>query len=266
MSKFVKLSVLALSLAAAGTAMAQAQDGQWRGSVGASGAITQGNSESRSVAISGNLNRATAVDRITLNALINRAQGTARVLNADGTLSSTSQNVAANNASLFGQYDYNITSDIYGYGNLGFLRDGQQDLNLRTSVGAGLGYHVIKAPDMTFDVYGGLGYSADKYGSNKTVNGETGTSFSRASVVLGEASTHAIGPQLTAYQSVELQPGISGDKAMLIKATAGGSVALTNTISATLGLTNNYNSKPALGNKKNDLSILTGVNVKLGAN
>ena len=43
-------------------------------------------------------------------------------------------------------------------------------------------------------------------------------------------------------------------------------VAMSGTMSLTVGLTDSYNSKPPAGSKKNDVAVFTGLNVKFGAN
>ena len=58
---------------------------------------------------------------------------------------------------------------------------------------------------------------------------------------------------------------MSGDKAFLAKFNAGLSVAMSNTMNLTVGVTDAYNSKPGAGLKKNDFGLFTGVNVKFGA-
>ena len=117
---------------------------------------------------------------------------------------------------------------------------------------------------MTFDVLGGVGYMADKYNISRNVGGKTDTSFDRANVYLAEASSHQLSSTTSLKQRLDVYSGVSGDKAMLVKLSAGLSVAMNSTLSLTVGLTDTYNSKPALGTKSNDAGLFTGVNVKFG--
>jgi putative salt-induced outer membrane protein len=90
--------------------------------------------------------------------------------------------------------------------------------------------------------------------------------FSRASLYLGEESSHQLSDTVSFKQRLELYPGLSGDKAKIMKFTAGLGVAMSGTMSLTVGLTDSYNSKPPAGSKKNDVAVFTGLNVKFGAN
>ncbi len=253
-----KLSCIALGITAATGALAQAKtDGQWRGAGGAALSATSGNTSSTSLLLNADAARATAADKITLGGNINYAKSK----NAAGVDQTT-----ANKWAGFGQYDYNLTPQLFAFGKLGLEADKLIDLSLRTSLAGGLGYKVINTEQTTFDLFGGLGYTNDKYSVKQTIAGKTDTSFSRASVYLGEASTHQLSPTVAFKQRLELYPGISGDKAMLAKFNAGLAVAMSSTLNLTVGLTDSYNSKPPVGVKKNDLGLFTGINVKFGAN
>jgi putative salt-induced outer membrane protein len=111
-----------------------------------------------------------------------------------------------------------------------------------------------------------VGYSTDKYKETQTIGSDTGKSFSRSSLFLGEESTHQLSASTAFKQRLELYPGITGDKAKIAKFSAGLAVAMSSTLSLNVGLTDNFNNTPPAGQKKNDLGIFTGVNLKLGAN
>ena len=230
-------------------------DGLWRGTGGAALSATSGNTQATSLQLNADGSRATADDKISLGGVINYAK------NKTGGVDQTTSNKWA----AFGQYDYNLSPQLYAFGKLGFESDKQIDLSLRTAVAGGLGYKVINTDPLTFDVFGGLGYTTDKYSTERTISSETGTTFSRASVYLGEASTHKLTSTVSFKQRLDLYPGVSGDKAVLAKFNAGLAVAMTDTLNLTVGVTDTYNSKPADGTKKNDFGLFTGVNVKFGA-
>lgn len=230
-------------------------DGLWRGSGGAALSATSGNTSTSSLLVTAEAVRATTTDKTSLGATVNRAK------NRTGGASQTT----ADRWALLGQYDYNLSPRVYGFGKLGFEADKLIDLDLRASLAAGLGYKVISTPETAFDVLAGGAYTRDKYGLTQTINGKTDTRFSRASVYFGESSSHKLSPTVTFKQRLDLYPGISGDKAVLAKFTAGLAVAISSTLNLTVGLTDNYNSKPPAGTKANDVGLFTGINVKFGA-
>ena len=237
---------------------AQAQekaDGQWRGAAGAALSATSGNSSTKALSLSVDTARATAADKTTLGAFVNYGSS-----KAAGVKSTTANKWAA-----FGQYDFNLSPRIVAFGRLGLEGDGLTDLDLRSALAGGLGYKLVDTKDTKFTVYGGLGYTTDKYGSAQTIGGKTGTSFSRSSLYLAEESSHQLSPTVSFKQRLDLFPGMSGDKAKIAKFTAGLSVAMSSTLNLNVGLVDNYNSKPAAGSKKNDLALFTGVNMKFGA-
>lgn len=192
---------------------------------------------------------------LTVGGLIHYAQN--KTLGVDQT--------TMNRWSGFGQYDYNLSPRAFAFSKLSLDGDELIELNQRASLAVGLGYKVIKSDRMTFDVLGGVGYMADKYDIAQNIGGKTGTSFNRANIYLAEASSHQLSSTTSLRQRLDVYSGVSGDKAVLVKFSAGLSVAMNSTLSLTVGLTDTYNSKPALGTKSNDAGLFTGVNVKFGS-
>ena len=251
------ISLLGLALLAALPAARAADktDGLWRGNGAAAFSYASGNTSSRSLLLSVDAVRATTADKITLGA--NANYGRSR---QNGVTETTSEKWAAG-----GQYDFNLSPRLYAFGKLGLEGDKLADLDLRSTLAAGLGYKLISTPQTSFDLLAGVAYTTDKYGDLQTIGGRTDTRFSRSSLMLGEASSHELSSTVSFKQRLELYPGLSGDKAKLAKFTAGLGVAMSSTMQLTVGLTDNYNSKPPLGMKKNDLGVFTGVNLKFGA-
>jgi putative salt-induced outer membrane protein len=257
-STLVRLSLISATCFASGAALAEPPktDGLWRGVGGASLAISQGNSESQSLLVNVDMASLTTTDKISLGGNIN--YGRAKV---DGVNKTTSDKWAT-----FGQYDYNLTPQLFVFGKLSFEGDNVANLTLRSTLAGGVGYKVIETKEMTFNVFGGAAYSTDKYDVRQTIGSRVGTGFSRSSLFLGEESTHQLSASTSFKQRLELYPGLSGDKAKIAKFNASLAVAMSSTLSLNVGLTDTYNSAPPSGQKKNDLGIFTGVNLKLGAN
>lgn len=250
------LSLAVLGCLVSTATLAQVKtDGLWRGTGGAALSATSGNSSTSALSLNADMVRATTQDKITLGANANYARS------KTAGVSTTS----ANQWSGFGQYDFNLSSRLYAFGKLGLNGDAVTDLNLRSSIAGGLGYKLIDTQETSFNVFGGAAYSTDKYDINKTIGGKTGTSFSRSSLFVGEESSHTLSESTSFKQRLEIYPGISGDKAVIAKFTAGLAVAISSTLNLTVGLVDNYNSRPPLGNKKNDIGVFTGISVKFGA-
>ncbi len=255
-TSFCKASLVALAGLSGVAAMAQTKtDGLWRGAGGAALSATSGNTRTTSLLINAEAARATAADKLTLGGAVNHAKS------KTGGVDQTTAEKWAGNA----QYDYNLSSQLFVFGKLGLESDKLVDLSLRTSLAAGLGYKLINTEQTSFEIFGGLGYTTDKYDIARTIAGKTDTTFSRASIYLGEASSHQLSPTVSFKQRLDLYPGVSGDKAVLAKFSAGLAVAMSSTLNLTVGLTSTYNSKPPAGTKSNDVGLFTGINVKFGA-
>lgn len=231
-------------------------DGQWRANGGAALSLTSGNSSSSAFILNTDGYRATAADKITFGAMANYGSA-----NVNGVKTSSAKKWGG-----FGQYDYNLTPQLFAFGRAGLEGDGLIDLDMRLATAAGVGYKVINAPDLAFTVYGGLGYTVDKYGSLQNIGGKVDDSFNRMSLYLAEESVHKISDAVSFRQRIDLYPGLSGDKAFIAKLSAGLTVAMSSTLGLNVGLLHSYNSKAPLGSKKGDTALFTGVNVKFGAN
>lgn len=240
----------------AATAQAQTKpDGQWRGNGGAALSLASGNTDSRSLLVNADAVRATESDKISASAAVNYASG-----KVDGVDRTTANRWAAGAG-----YEFNITPQWFAFGKLGLEGDRLIDLSRRVSLAGGVGLHVLATPDNRFDVFGGVGHVTDRYRVAKTVGDKTDTTFARASVYLGEESAHKLSATTSFKQRLDLYPGISGDKALIARFSAGLAVAMSSTMSLTVGVTDSYNSKPPAGTKSNDLGLFTGINVKFGA-
>ena len=237
-----------------GTAMADNTDGQWRGQAGAALNTTSGNTSTQNLLLNLDVARQTEADKISVVGSVNEGKS-----DVDGQSTTT-----AGKWSLAGQYDYNLTPDWFGFGKLGFDHDRVIDLSLRTLVGAGLGWHVLKSEPHTFDVYGGLSQTHTRYGHAELIDGDNKTSFRTTGLLLGENSAHRLTDTVSFNQRLEVYPAVSGTRSTLAKFNASLSVAMTSTLSLNVGVVQSYNSKPADGVRKLDSSFFTGINVKLG--
>jgi putative salt-induced outer membrane protein len=251
-----RLLLVAASLLTVTAAFAQTKpDGLWRGAGGAALAITSGNSEATALNLNADMAVATAADKISLGGAYNYGKS-----KAAGVTSTT-----ADKWNAYGQYDYNLSAQTFLFGKLGLEADKLTHLDLRTTVAGGVGYKLIDTKELSFNLFGGAAYSSDSYGVTQTIGGTVGKHFSRTSLFVGEESAHQLSASTSFKQRLEFYPGITGDKAKIAKFTAGLAVAMSSTMNLTVGLTDNYNSAPPAGSKKNDMGLFTGINVKLGS-
>ncbi len=75
-------------------------------------------------------------------------------------------------------------SALFGFGSADFQTDALQNLNLRSVLGGGLGFHAINSDRTTLDFLGGLNYTKESY---------IGLDRNFAALTLGEELMHKLG-------------------------------------------------------------------------
>ncbi|QHI98932.1 DUF481 domain-containing protein [Xylophilus rhododendri] len=250
-----KSSVRHLTLLAAATACccAQAQvtlkpDGKWRYLLTAGANATSGNSDTTQFNATGEAARVSDHDKITF-----RGQGNYGKVNG----------VTATQRYLLGtQYNRDISQHSFYFGTGDYLRDRPSNIANRYSLAGGVGRHMVRRDDMTFDISVGLGYTQDKYVNPTSVLGQTREEYGRTELVLTEESSHQLTSTTKLRQKFTAYPNLTDTGAYRALLDAGISVAMTNTISLTAGLNYRYDSDPGVNLKKGDLSLVTGVSLR----
>lgn len=242
MAVFQKIICLSAGLLIASSAMAAgAPDGQWRGNANLSFSKSSGNTDSNTFSAAVDEVRATAADKWSVYA---------------ASLYGSSNGTKNNDKTRLGaRYDYNLSSQLFGFGLGDLERDSLANLQLRTSLGGGLGYHVIQSDPTIFDVFGGLSYSKASM--------VTGADVSGTELLLGEESTHKISDTVRAKQKFTYYPSLKNSGQYRSIFDAGLVVDISSTIGLSVGLQNKHATDVAPGVKHSDTFLLTGLNFKL---
>lgn len=221
--------------------MASAEDGHWQGNAALSFSRSAGNTNGTTYSISIDEARATEVDKLSAYAsvLYGKSQG---VVNADKTR-------------LGSRYDHNLDERTFAFGLIEFEQDRMANLDLRSGLGAGLGYHMLSEKEVTLDLFGGLSHNRSDL--------MTGNTVSTSEVILAEESTHVLTPNTRLKQKLSYYPSTqSGGE---YRTVFDGSLVIT--LNSTMGLSisvqNKYNSDIGTGVKHSDSVLLTGLNIKL---
>lgn len=245
------LWLLAASLAAVGLAHGQATfkpDGQWRASLSLGASVSSGNSKSSNLALTGDAVRATDADKVSL-------YGNGQYARSGGA--TTGEQVR-----LGGRYDRNLHTDLFAFGGLDLERNKFANLQLRSLLSAGLGWHLIQSPATRFDVFGGLGYTSDKYIDPMVIDGSNRSSYNYLSLLLGEESTHKLTETTGFKQRLVVVPNLKNRGEFRANWDAGLAVAMNKSLSLNVGLAVAHNSEPGAGRKATDTLLTTGVAVK----
>jgi putative salt-induced outer membrane protein YdiY len=217
----------------------------WTGTFDTGVGLVRGNSDSSNFTFGLNAVRAATRDKILFytNSAFSRST-------ADGVTSTTAQSIAGGV-----RYDLNISPKSFGFGTLDLFNDRFQDLDLRTVVGAGGGYHAIKNKSTTFDVlFGG------------TFNREFFTTFNRSSaeVLLGESLSHKFFAASSFNEALFLYPNMSSTGNYRSTFSLGLVTKLTKFLSWQTSFNDYDLSDPPPGKKSNDLLLSTGLRLTFG--
>jgi putative salt-induced outer membrane protein len=264
MNKISYLSALACALSSAVATVAMADppkdDGLWRGALAASLAVAAGNTQSTNFSIGADGVRLTKEDKITL--AVTSLYGSREVA---GKSEKT-----ANLARAAGRYDWNVSDRSFVFGTGEYEQDKIQRLDSRFVVGAGFGYKLIKEKDLSWDLFGGVVHASSK-NSVTLVSGTPPRSFdstvtsSGSELLLGEESNHKLTDTTSFKQKLTMFPNLSRSGEYRAQFDASIVTAIANGINLQVTLSNRYNSEAAIGTKKSDTLLLTGINIALGA-
>ena len=251
MSLIPTLITTALALGTVGPAQAQAtvkNDGQMRASFGLGASLSSGNSQSSNLAMNGDAVRATDLNKTSLYGNVQYARS--------GGVTTGEQ------LRLGGRYDHNLNVQLFAFGGLDLERNKFANLQLRSLLSGGLGYHALKTPTTTWDLFGGLGYTSDHYIDPMVIDGGNRSSYSYVSLLLGEESTHKLSDSTSFKQRLTLVPNLKNRGEFRANLDAGLSVAMSKTMNLNVGFALAHNSEPGAGRKSTDSLLTTGVSVK----
>ncbi len=242
------LACLAIPALPAVAQVTQKPDGQWRSLFTAGASVANGNSDAKSASVGADVIKLTDSDKWELT-------GAGQYARSAGA-------TTANRQAFTGLYNRDITPQWYGFGQLDLLRDIPSDLASRITPSTGLGYHVVKKPDQTFDISAGVAYTWDRYRTPQVVDDELRSRRDHAELLLAEESNNKLSDTTSFKQKLTIYPSVSDGDGVRSVFDAGVSVAMTKQLALTATLSHRYDSQPGEGLKKNDTLFVTGVSLR----
>jgi putative salt-induced outer membrane protein YdiY len=222
----------------------------WVGGANVGFALTAGNSETKSLAVAFTGDRKTTHDEIALYE--NTVYATN---NSPGTAPSTTAN--SNQGGI--RYSRNLTPRLFAFASGDFGSNALQDLDLRSILGGGLGFHAIKTDRTTLDFLAGPNYTREVYST---------VTNSFLALTLGEELTQKVGATTVVTQKLYFFPDLSSGLAGQYHATF--NLGTVTKISKWLAWQNAFSDiyvtnpppQPAgtLPLKTNDIILTTGLN------
>lgn len=126
----------------------------WEGGLDAGFELTRGNSYTKNFRLAFNMVRKTSRDKLTAYA---------ESIYSTDDLPTATPHVTANENKGGVRFDRDFTSHFFVFLNADFMSDGLQDLNLRSVLGGGAGYHLIKGERATLDLLAGGNFTHENY-------------------------------------------------------------------------------------------------------
>lgn len=251
MSTLRTLAAAALALACLPPALGQATvkaDGRFRSAIGLGASVSSGNSKASNLSLTADAVRATDQDKSTLfvNAQYARSAGV----------------TTAERVRLGGRHDVDLDRALFAFGALDFERNKFANLQLRSQVGAGLGYHLRRGDPVAWDVFGGLGYARDSYVDPMLIDERVRSSYGHGMLMLGQESTHRLSSSTSFKQRLVLTPNLKNRGEYRATWDAGLAVAMSSALSLNLGFSASHNSEPGPGRRSTDTLLTTGVSMK----
>jgi putative salt-induced outer membrane protein YdiY len=216
----------------------------WDGAANVSLALARGNSDTATFGAGFTATRATRTDKTSLYANFLYSENAHAV-------PSTSANTTAGGL----RYDRNLNPKLFAFGTGDFSSNALQNLDLRSIVGGGFGWHFVKTPRQTLDILGGLVWTHETYSPTPT------NSF--AALDLGQTYTRKLGTSSLFTEQVFFYPDLNQAGQYQLAADSTFSTKLGKILSWQTSFSDRYTSFPPSGTLSNDVILTTGLGVTL---
>lgn len=233
--------------------------GRWAGDFGAGLTLSSGNTDGQAFNLTLDTTYTRPEDKLSLfgNYLESRAR-----TETDGVVTTS---ITARRWRAGTRYDRNITAQEFGFVGLEFSHDRVRELDLRTLVSTGLGRHIYKDAELTWDVYAGLSWREDYYrGEGVEIDGALRTYYRTTETLFGQESAHQFAGSTRFTQKLVFYPGVFKGQGTRATFDAGLLVDINETLSLSVKLQSRYDSQSPPPAEKYDLSLITGLSVKIG--
>ena len=230
----------------------------WSGLFDTGLALTRGNSSTTTFTLATKEIRETPKNKLTVYANY--------IYGSDSSTPPSRTTANALNAGVRG--DLNLSPRVYLFAIADYQTNALQNLDLRQTYGGGLGYHVIKSADITFDVFAGLTYERDAFGSY-TLLGPPPTVIAASNsnsltAVVGEEFDAKLNKRSTFMERLSIYPNLTSTGDIRTQFDTNLVTQLKAWLSWQITFSDSYINYPPPGLKDNDLLLSTGLRVTWG--
>lgn len=240
-----------ITLAASNTALPLADIAEvnpeapkWTGSVVAGANFSRGNTHSDTANIDADAQLRRENDRISFGAGYRFDKKRDQSTGKDDTTSDS--------WFLSGKYDYFLSDKLYLYGNILYEKDRINNLDMRVTPGAGLGYQWIEEDDLNFNTEAGLSYVHAEYSDPDETR-------EHVAIRLAYHLDKQLWENVKAFHNVTYLPSTERTDDFLVYADAGIQTKLVGSWIMEAKAEMEHNAKPAAGLDKSDYRYILGV-------
>ena len=214
----------------------------WNGGLDAGLELTRGNSKTRNFRFA-----FSAVRKVSSEALTLYAESIYSIDDVAGARPHVTANMNRGGA----RFDHDFVSRLFVFANTDFMTDGLQDLNLRSVVGGGIGYHFINRDNATLNLLGGANFTRENY---------IEVQRDLAAGQVGEEFTLKLGKSTALLQNLAFFPDLTDSGGNYRSNFSLGTVTK---IGKWLGWQNNFSdiyvTNPPPGKKRNEFAFTSGL-------
>ena len=214
----------------------------WEGGLDAGFELTRGNSKTKNFRFAFSAVRKVPREELTLY-----AESLYSIDDVAGARPHVTANVNRGGA----RFDHDFISRVFVFVNTDFMSDGLQDLNLRSVVGGGIGYHLINRDNATLKLLGGANFTRENYVEIQR---------NLAAGQVGEELTLKLGKSTALLQNLAFFPDLTDSGGNYRTNFSLGTVTK---IAKWLGWQNNFSdtyvTNPPAGKKQNELVFTSGL-------
>lgn len=215
----------------------------WNGGLDFGYSLTTGNTRTNTLALGTNLSRQSKRDKTTLYAAYINAK------NKNKGVTETTANAIRGG----GRYEINLTGRLTTFGFADFEYNQIQLLDLRSVLGGGFGYYVVKKDRMQLQAFGGGAYNRENF--------STGLRRNSGEVFVGEDFALKVSDRILFKERFQLFPNLTERGEYRHTFDSSLTTKLTTWMTWNVTASNRYISNPPSGSKNNDLLLTTGIGV-----
>ncbi|MBV8500433.1 MAG: DUF481 domain-containing protein [Paucibacter sp.] len=233
----------AASKPAAAADAPKAPDGLWHGSVALGGALATSNSATGTVNANVNAARETVVGKWSLWGIGNYSAYYSRGVDT----------TTANTLRLGSRYDKYFNEQLFIFGAIEAETNRPAGLSHRVSTDVGTGYKLLRSETSSFDLFAGVGDTANRYTSGVLAEG--------VQMLFGEESSHKLTPTTSLRQRLSVRTG-DGNVGSLTTFDANLATKLVGDWTLTTAFQARRSGRPPVGAKSTTSLLTIGIGYK----